>query len=69
MDLRVFLLVPFFIEAVLSEWTYCRVHLMFTSTIGILERVWAQFAFLGFKVWWVSLFVGLVAPAKFMMIL
>jgi len=68
-DLRVFLLVPFSIELVLPKWTCSRVCLMFASTVGTLEGVWAWFAYLGFKVWWVSLFIGLAAPAKFMMIL
>jgi len=61
--------VPFSIEAVLPEWTCSRVCLMFALTIGTLEGVWTQFVFLGFKAWWVSLFIGLVAPAEFMMIL
>ena len=42
---------------------------MFTSTISILERVQIWFAFLDFKAWWVSLFVGLAALAEFTMIL
>jgi len=61
--------VPFSIEVVLPEWTCSRVYPMFALTIGILEGVWTQFAFLGFKAWKVSLFIGLAAPAKFAIIL
>jgi len=68
-DLRVFLLVQFSIEAVLLERTCSRVHLMFASTIGTLEGVQTQFVFLGFKAWWVSLVIGLAAPAEFTIIL
>jgi len=69
MDLRVFLLVPLSIEVVLPEWTCCRVCLIFSSTIGTLERVQTWFTFLGFKAWWISLFIGLAALAEFAMIL
>ena len=42
----------------------------FVSVIsGCHNRVQTRFTFLGFKAWLVSLFVGLAAPAKFVIIL
>ena len=60
---------PLSVKPVLPEWTSYWIHLMFSSTIGIFEGVWTQFAFFGFKVWRINFVVHFVVLTKFTVIL
>jgi len=41
---------------------------MIATTVGTLEKVWAQITFFGFEAQWIYFLVSLVTPAIFMII-
>ena len=68
MDLDIFLLMPFTVESVLSEWTQIGVHLVVASTIGTFECMWTRFTLLCFQTQWVRLLIGFATLTEFMII-
>ena len=68
MDLRIFLLMPFFIIPIFPEWTCCWVCLVLSMAVCIFEGMWIWFAFFGFEVWRINFIICFVAPSKFTVI-